>query len=92
MIVMQYRVVVSCDTCKRTVKKSHTGMPPGSTVPLDWIQATPPGESAQKEFCSQECLAAYENPIKPWLADDEEDEAYAENFVEVAGPAKKGKA
>lgn len=64
-ISMRYFVTIVCDTCgaKKEFESQQFG---ADRVPLDWIQAAPPGEIMPREFCSPGCLAEWVPPAKPW--------------------------
>ena len=70
MIVVQYRTTVVCDQCQKRDVTVTTG-PPQQTVPINWVQGQPAGTTSMKEFCSQECMNNWQNPIRPWKDDDE---------------------
>lgn len=66
MITMQYRITVHCDTCNKAHTETTVGLPPMGALPIQWIQAQPPGSRETKEFCSIECLSSYKAELLPW--------------------------
>jgi hypothetical protein len=64
-ISMRYFVTIECDTCTKKVQFESLQLG-ADRVPLEWIQATPPGEVMQREFCSVECVGNWTPPPKPW--------------------------
>lgn len=82
MITFQYRVTVTCDTCGKRMRRRSDGNPPAQTVPRDWVQAAPPGETQQREFCTAACLEGYASPFRPWTDDDDDADA-ADDFVDA---------
>lgn len=68
-ITMQYRITVRCDVCNKTSTRESIGTAPLGGIPIDWIQAQPPGSQETKEFCSVGCLSKWKPDIMPWDED-----------------------
>lgn len=63
---MRYWVTITCDTCAKKLEFESVQLG-ADRVPIEWVQATPPGEQIIREFCSTKCVGNYKPPAKPWL-------------------------